>query len=53
VDTTWNYTGSIGYRLGRDGRIGFGVSYYDRQSTTMNFRAYNGLRAGTVVSYGF
>jgi hypothetical protein len=53
VDTTWNYAGSVGYRLGRDGRIGFGVSYYDRQSTTMNFRAYNGLRAGTVVSYGF
>jgi hypothetical protein len=53
IDTTWNYGGSIGYRFGRAGRIGFGVSYYDRKSTTRNFRAYNGLRSGTTITYGF
>lgn len=53
IDTTWNYSGSIGYRVRRDGRVGFGVSYFDRQSTTRNFRAYNGLRAGSVLSFGF
>jgi putative beta-barrel porin BBP2 len=52
IDTTWNYAGSIGYRVGRDGRVGVGVSYYDRQSTTRNFRAYNGLRIGSVFTFG-
>ena len=53
VDTTWNYAGSVGYRVGRASRVGFGVSYFDRQSTTRNFRAFNGLRAGTVFTLGF
>lgn len=53
VDTTWVYAGSFGYRLGREGRVGFGLSYDDRTSTTSEQRAYHGLRFGTVVSYGF
>lgn len=53
IDTTWAYAGSFGYRVGRVARVGFGLSYYDRTSTTRNFREFNGLRAGTVVSYGF
>lgn len=52
IDTTWNYAGSVGYRVGRDGRVGIGVSYYDRQSTTRNFHAYNGLRIGSVFTFG-
>jgi hypothetical protein len=53
VDTTWNYAGSLGYRLGRDGRIGFGVSYWTRDSTTVRFRQYDNLRIGTTATYGF
>jgi putative beta-barrel porin BBP2 len=53
IDTTWVYAGSFGYRLGREGRVGFGVSYDDRSSTTNDLGPYNGLRAGTVMSYGF
>jgi hypothetical protein len=26
VDITWNYSGSVGYRLGKAGRVGFGAS---------------------------
>jgi hypothetical protein len=52
-DVTWNYGGSVGYRLGRTGRIGFGASYYDRTSTTNVYRNYTGLRIGTTISYGF
>lgn len=53
VDTIWNYGGSVGYRIGRDGRLGLGVSYWTRESTTVASRAYDGLRVGTSVSYGF
>jgi hypothetical protein len=53
VDTTWNYAGSIGYRIGREGRVGFGVSYWTRDSTTDRFRNYDGLRIRTTVTYGF
>ncbi|HEX7139313.1 MAG TPA: outer membrane beta-barrel protein [Vicinamibacterales bacterium] len=53
VDTTWNYTASVGYRLGRDGRIGAGVSYWHRDSTTRTFRAYDNLRVGTTMTFGF
>lgn len=53
VDTVWNYGGSVGYRLGRDGRIGFGVTYWTRESTTNAAREYDGLRFGTTASYGF
>jgi hypothetical protein len=53
VDTTWNYAGSIGYRVGRDGRIGAGVSYWTRESTTRTFRAYDNLRIGTTMTFGF
>jgi hypothetical protein len=53
IDTTWTYTGSVGYRVGRDGRIGVGVSYYDRTSVGGSVYTTKGLRAGTVLSYGF
>jgi hypothetical protein len=52
VDTTWNYAGSFGYRLGRTGRVGIGASYFDRSSTLKAVRSYNGLRFGSVVSFG-
>jgi hypothetical protein len=53
VDVTWNYAGSIGYRLGGDGRVAFGASYWQRESTTKPFRGYDNLRIGTSVSVGF
>jgi hypothetical protein len=52
TDTTWNYAGSFGYRIG-NGRIGFGVSYWERESTTRVLRDYDNLRFGTTVTYGF
>jgi putative beta-barrel porin BBP2 len=53
VDITWNYSASLGYRVGRDGRIGFGASYWKRESTTARFRNYDNLRIGTTATYGF
>lgn len=53
VDTLWNYGGSLGYRLGRQGRVGFGVTYWKRDSTTKPLRNYEGFRIGTTASYGF
>jgi hypothetical protein len=53
IDLTWNYTASIGYRLTDNGRIGFGVSYWTRESTTRRFRDYDNLRIGTTATYGF
>jgi hypothetical protein len=52
VDTTWNYSGSVGYRIGR-GRVGFGFSYWQRESPSRTFRGYDNLRFGTTVTYGF
>ena len=53
LDTTWNYAGSFGYRLGREGRVAFGVSYWQRESTTKRFRDFDNLRIGTSISHGF
>jgi hypothetical protein len=52
TDTTWAYTGSVRYRVGRDGRVGLAASYFDRQSTTRQFRSFDGLRIGTVFTLG-
>ena len=51
IDHVHTYGGGIGYRLGRDARIGFNV---DRQSRTsgIDARQYDGLRVGTSVTYG-
>ena len=52
VDKTWNYAASVGYRIG-NGRVGFGVSYWERDSNQRVFRSYDNLRFGTTVTYGF
>lgn len=52
VDTTWRYGGSLGYRIGREGRIGFGVDYVQRESTA-ELRTYDNLRFVSNVSIGF
>lgn len=53
IDTTWNYAASLGYRVRRAARIGFGVAYWKRESTTVRFRDYDNLRIGTTATYGF
>ena len=53
IDTTDNLGLNLGYRLKRQTRLGFGVTYYTRTSTLVSFRDYEGLRAGTTVTYGF
>jgi hypothetical protein len=53
LDTSWNYAATIGYRVGHEGRIGFGASYWTRESTTATYRNSDGLRIGTTVTYGF
>jgi hypothetical protein len=53
IDVTWNYAASLGYRLGRQGRIGFGASNWHRESTTRVFRTYDNLRFGSTMTFGF
>ena len=53
IDTTWNYGANFGYRLGNTGRVGFGASYWQRESTTVRLRNYDNLRIGATVTYGF
>jgi hypothetical protein len=53
IDTTWNYSASLGYRVGDTGRVGFGASYWQRESTTARFKNYDNLRLGGSVTYGF
>jgi hypothetical protein len=53
VDTTWSYSASVGYRLRPETRLGFGVSYWQRDSTTRRFREYDNLRVGITMTGGF
>jgi putative beta-barrel porin BBP2 len=53
IDTTWNYTASVGYRLRPQSRLAFGVSYWQRDSTTRRFREYDNLRVGISIASGF
>jgi hypothetical protein len=50
---TWNYAASLGYKIGRNGRMGFGFSYWRRAAESDSARDYNRLRIGTTVNYGF
>jgi hypothetical protein len=52
VDTTSSIASSLGYRLSRDTRVGFGVTYWRRSSNTRLDREYRGFRAGVLFSYG-
>jgi hypothetical protein len=52
TDTVRFYGGGIGYRTGTDVRIGFDIDYYSRRSDRV-LNQYEGIRAGTSVTYGF
>lgn len=53
VDITHVWSGSVGYRIGLGGRVGFGVVYQERETNSLRFRNYEGLRFATSVDYGF
>ncbi len=53
IDTTWNYTGSIGYRPKRTARVAVGFSYWERDSNQPSLRNYDDLRIGLTMTYGF
>jgi hypothetical protein len=53
ADTTDTYGASVGYRVKRQARVGFGFSYWTRGSTVLSYPGANGLRIGTTVDYGF
>jgi hypothetical protein len=53
ADTIHSYSASLGYRLGTAGRIGFGGTYWSRDSNAQDLYTYNGLRLGTTITYGF
>jgi hypothetical protein len=53
IDTTDIVGVSLGYSLKGETRVGFGLSYSARHSTTRALRDYDRLRIGTTVAYGF
>jgi hypothetical protein len=48
-----SYSVNVGYTLRRSTRIGVGVWYDTRRSNREDLREFDGLRAGTTVTYGF
>ncbi len=53
TDITRTYALSLGYRVGRDGRLALGATYWRRESSTHRLPDYDGLRIGTSLTYGF
>jgi hypothetical protein len=39
--------------MGRTSRVGFGFTYFTRDSNTLLERDYQGLRLGATAEYGF
>jgi hypothetical protein len=52
VDRVYSYGAGLGYRLGKDSRLGFNLDEY-RRTSPVPLRQYNGLRFGTSLTYGF
>jgi hypothetical protein len=52
TDRVRSVGGGPGYRVGRSLRIGFDVSYYQRESQLSASQSYQGLRAGASITYG-
>jgi Putative beta-barrel porin 2 len=51
TDRITSYGGGVGYRMGRDVRIGFNIDKQRRESA-VDTRQYDGLRYGFAVTYG-
>jgi hypothetical protein len=52
TDYVYSYGGSLGFRVGRNGRVGAGAVYTWRDSP-LEDREYSGLRIQTTANYGF
>ena len=52
IDYVHSYGGGIGYRVARRVRVGFNIDQVHRTSA-VTLQAYNGLRFGMSVTYGF
>jgi hypothetical protein len=52
TDYVHSYGGGVGYRVARRTRVGFNADQVHRTSA-VNLQAYNGLRFGMSVTYGF
>jgi Putative beta-barrel porin 2 len=52
TDSILSFGGGLGYRVGRDMRIGFNVDKQQRNSDLAR-RSYGGVRYGTSVTYGY
>ncbi len=52
IDTTRNYSLSIGYRLNSGARFDVSLSYWQRRSDERDFLNYQGFRLGSNVTYG-
>jgi len=52
IDMVHIYGGGVGYRIGKELRVGFNVDRQKRDSH-VPLRQYDGLRYGTSVTYGF
>jgi Putative beta-barrel porin 2 len=52
TDKVYMYGGGVGYRIGKDTRIGFNLDQQKRDSQ-VPIRQYDGLRYGTSLTYGF
>jgi len=50
IDRYRTFGGGVGYRLGRDIRVGFNVDSFSRDSIVAN-QAYDGIRGGMAVTY--
>ena len=50
VDHYNTFGGGVGYRVGRDIRVGFNVDYFRRESILYT-QSFKGLRAGAAVTY--
>jgi hypothetical protein len=50
VDRYNTFGGGVGYRVGRDIRLGFNVDYFRRESVLYT-QSFKGLRAGAAVTY--
>jgi hypothetical protein len=52
TDSVHSFGGGLGYRVGRDMRIGFNVDKQERTSDLAR-HSYGGVRYGTSVTYGY
>jgi hypothetical protein len=51
VDRVRNYGVDVGYRVKRQTRIGFGVSWWERESSQRVLQNYEDLRIGLTMAY--